>query len=51
MRSPCLQKDRQLEFLPETQEKFYDEPGLPNAKELGKISEKTGREVETGTPT
>jgi hypothetical protein len=47
MRSPCLQKDRQLEFLRETQEKFYDELGLPNAKELEKISEKAGGDVET----
>jgi predicted RNase H-like nuclease (RuvC/YqgF family) len=42
-----LQKDRRLEFLREIQEKFYDEPGLLKAKELEKISEKAGRDIET----
>lgn len=41
-----LQKDRQLEILREIQEKFYNEPGLLNAKELEKISEKEGRDIE-----
>ena len=30
----------------EIQEKFYNEPGLLNAKELEKISEKEGRDIE-----
>jgi hypothetical protein len=42
-----LQKDRRLEFLREIQEKFYDEPRLLKAKELEKISEKAGRDIET----
>jgi hypothetical protein len=42
-----LQKDRQLEILREIQEKFYNEPRLLNAKELEKISEKEGRDIET----
>ena len=42
-----LQKDRQLELLREIQEKFYDEPGLLKAKELEKINEKAGRDIET----
>ena len=41
-----LQKDRQLEILREIQEKFYNEPGLLNVKELEKISEKAGRDIE-----
>jgi hypothetical protein len=41
-----LQKDRQLEILREIQEKFYNEPGLLNAKALEKISEKEGRDIE-----
>jgi hypothetical protein len=40
------QKDKQLEFLREIQERFYDEPGLLKAKELERISEESGRDIE-----
>jgi DNA repair exonuclease SbcCD ATPase subunit len=42
-----LQKDRRLEFLRELMERFYDKPGMLDAKQLQKISEKAGRDLET----
>ena len=42
-----LQKDKQLEISREIQEKFHDEPGPQNAKELEKISIKAGRDIKT----
>jgi hypothetical protein len=47
LQKDSLQKDRRLEFLREIQEKFYDEPGMLDAKQLQKISEKAGRDLET----
>ena len=37
----------QPELLHELEEKFYDQPGMLDAKQLQKISEKAGRDLET----
>ena len=37
----------QPELLHELEEKFYDKPGMLDAKQLQKISEKAGRDLET----
>jgi hypothetical protein len=42
-----LKEKSQRELLKELQEKFYDKPGLLDAKQLQKISEKAGRDIET----
>lgn len=42
-----IKKKTQPELLKELQEKFYDEPGLMDAKQLQKVSEKAGRDLET----
>jgi hypothetical protein len=42
-----IKEKSQPELLKELQEKFYDEPGLMDAKQLQKISEKAGRDIET----
>jgi hypothetical protein len=42
-----IKEKSQPELLNELQEKVYDEPGLLDAKQLQKISEKAGRDLET----
>jgi hypothetical protein len=42
-----IKEKTQPELLKELQEKFYDKPGLLDAKQLQKISEKAGRDLET----
>jgi hypothetical protein len=42
-----LKEKSQPELLHELKEMFYDEPGLLDAKQLQKISEKAGRNLET----
>jgi hypothetical protein len=42
-----IKEKSQPEFLEELQEMFYDKPGLLDAKQLQKISEKAGRDLET----
>jgi hypothetical protein len=42
-----LKEKSQPELLKELQEKFYDKPGLMDAKQLQKISIQTGRDLET----
>jgi hypothetical protein len=42
-----IKEKSQPELLNELHEKFYDKPGLMDAKTLQKISEKAGRDLET----
>jgi hypothetical protein len=42
-----LKEKSQPELLKELHEMFYDKPGLMDAKQLEKVSEKAGRDVET----
>jgi hypothetical protein len=42
-----LKEKSQPELLQELHEKFFDKPGLMDAKQLQKISEKAGRDLET----
>jgi predicted metal-dependent hydrolase len=42
-----LKEKSQPELLHELKEMFYDQPGLLDAKQLQKISEKAGRDLET----
>jgi hypothetical protein len=42
-----LKEKSQPELLHELKEMFYDQPGLLDAKQLKKISEKAGRDLET----
>ena len=42
-----IKEKTQPQMLQELQEKFYDKPGLLDAKQLQKISEKAGRDLET----
>ena len=42
-----LKEKSQPELLHELKEMFYDQPGLLDAKQLQKISEKVGRDLET----
>lgn len=42
-----IKEKSQPELLNELHEKFYDKPGLLDAKQLQKISEKAGRDLET----
>jgi hypothetical protein len=42
-----IKEKSQPELLKELQDKFYDKPGLLDAKQLQKISEKAGRDLET----
>ena len=47
MRVKVIKEKTQPQMLQELQEKFYDKPGLLDAKQLQKISEKAGRDLET----
>lgn len=42
-----LKEKTQPELLRELKERFYDKPGMLDAKQLQKISEKAGRDLET----
>ena len=42
-----IKEKTQPQILHELKEKFYDQPGLLDAKQLQKISEKAGRDLET----
>jgi hypothetical protein len=42
-----IKEKSQPELLHELKEMFYDKPGLLDAKQLQKISEKSGRDLET----
>jgi len=42
-----IKEKSQPELLNELHEKFYDKPGLLDAKQLQKVSEKAGRDLET----
>ena len=42
-----LKKKTQSDLLRELQERFYDKPGMLDAKQLQKLSEKAGRDLET----
>ena len=42
-----IKEKTQPELLHELEEKFYDKPGMLDAKQLQKISEKAGRDLET----
>ena len=42
-----IKEKSQPELLKALQEMFYDKPGLLDAKQLQKISEKAGRDLET----